>query len=162
MYGSRFYNTLDGWYVNQAYFRFGILPRGTGQQHSHPIEAWGGKDALCDLQERDRRKARLCRDLGITLIAIDYTEPLTAEHIQTRAYAYLVIVETSCVSKIRPSWAAHASTAGSAAHERPASCTRTMSRSGRRRNSPRTMSLLRFSSASSRSIAGRLFLRTTG
>lgn len=55
-----------------------------GQQHFHPIEAWGGDDALADLKERDRRKAEMCSLLGIRLIAIAYTEPLTEAHISSR------------------------------------------------------------------------------
>jgi hypothetical protein len=48
-----------------------------GQQHFHAIKAWGGEKALNDLEERDRKKANLCSQNGITLIPIDYTEPLT-------------------------------------------------------------------------------------
>ncbi len=48
-----------------------------GQQHFHAIKAWGGEKALINLQERDRKKAHLCSQHGITLIPIDYTEPLT-------------------------------------------------------------------------------------
>lgn len=33
-----------------------------GQQHYHPIKAWGGRRALLATQERDERKARLCRE----------------------------------------------------------------------------------------------------
>lgn len=52
-----------------------------GQQHFHPIEAWGGEQALDELQERDAKKARICKERGIKLITVDYTEPLTREHI---------------------------------------------------------------------------------
>lgn len=52
-----------------------------GQQHCHPIEAWGGYDALQALKERDARKAKICKERGIHLITVDYTEPLTEEHI---------------------------------------------------------------------------------
>ena len=55
-----------------------------GQQHFHPIEAWGGEQALHELKERDTRKEKLCRQLGIFLVAIDFTEPLTIEHIRSR------------------------------------------------------------------------------
>lgn len=53
-----------------------------GQQHFHAIKAWGGEKALKDLQERDRKKAFLCNQKGITLISIDYTEPLTDEYLR--------------------------------------------------------------------------------
>jgi len=52
-----------------------------GQQHFCSIKAWGGDEALAALQERDARKARLCRRAGVRLVAIDYTQPLTEEHI---------------------------------------------------------------------------------
>jgi len=55
-----------------------------GQQHFHPIEAWGGQEALDRLVARDADKAKACKDLGIALVAIDYTEPLTHEHIIAR------------------------------------------------------------------------------
>jgi hypothetical protein len=55
-----------------------------GQQHFHPIEAWGGADALRELQARDARKAKLCAELGVRLVTIDYTEPLTEAHVSTR------------------------------------------------------------------------------
>lgn len=55
-----------------------------GQQHFHPIEHWGGRASLDFLKQRDARKAKLCRLHGILLIPIDYTEPLTENHIRTR------------------------------------------------------------------------------
>lgn len=55
-----------------------------GQQHYHPIRAWGGLPALRKTQERDARKADLCREQGVTLVRVEYTEALTEEHIHTR------------------------------------------------------------------------------
>jgi len=52
-----------------------------GQQHFHPIEAWGGQGALQEARRRDERKARLCERQGITLIPIDYTEPITEDRV---------------------------------------------------------------------------------
>jgi len=52
-----------------------------GQQHFYPIKAWGGDKAFKKLQERDERKRQLCLQLGITLIEIDYTEPLTLNYL---------------------------------------------------------------------------------
>lgn len=54
-----------------------------GQQHFHPIKAWGGEKALENLRERDAKKAAICVSLGISLVAVDYTEPLTEEHIRS-------------------------------------------------------------------------------
>ena len=53
-----------------------------GQQHFHPVKAWGGQKALEELQARDARKANICEELGIELITVDYTEPLTEDHIR--------------------------------------------------------------------------------
>lgn len=53
-----------------------------GQQHFHAVEAWGGEKALIDLQARDRKKAELCRQNGITLVTIDDTEPLTEGYLR--------------------------------------------------------------------------------
>jgi hypothetical protein len=52
-----------------------------GQQHFHPVRIWGGSSGLKNLQHRDELKAKLCLAQGIDLIKIDYTEPLTDEHI---------------------------------------------------------------------------------
>jgi len=52
-----------------------------GQQHFHPIKAWGGEEALAELKQRDRRKARICAEQGIMLIPIEYTDPLTHEFV---------------------------------------------------------------------------------
>ena len=53
-----------------------------GQQHFHPIKAWGGESALRSLQERDQRKQRLCRENRVKLVHINYTDPLTEEYVR--------------------------------------------------------------------------------
>jgi len=55
-----------------------------GQQHFYPVEAWGGEEAFEALQERDSRKARLCVENEVCLVAIDYTEPLIERHVRAR------------------------------------------------------------------------------
>ena len=55
-----------------------------GEQHFAPVEAWGGELAWRELQRRDRRKARLCRERGVRLIALRYDEALTEEHLRRR------------------------------------------------------------------------------
>jgi len=62
----------------------GIAFEYQGQQHFHPIKHWGGRKALDQLINRDNRKADLCRQQGISLITIDYTEPLTEQHLYSR------------------------------------------------------------------------------
>lgn len=55
-----------------------------GIQHYQAVEHWGGKAQLEIQQEHDRRKKKLCEDLDIRLICIDYDEPLNSEHIESR------------------------------------------------------------------------------
>ena len=55
-----------------------------GQQHFRAVAAWGGEGGLRQVQERDGKKARLCTRKCIKLVLVDYTEPLTQEHIQGR------------------------------------------------------------------------------
>ena len=54
-----------------------------GQQHFHAIEAWGGNKALARVQHNDARKADLCRQAGVTLLTVDYTEPLMEDHVKS-------------------------------------------------------------------------------
>lgn len=53
-----------------------------GQQHFHPVEAWGGIEALKALCRRDARKAKICLEQGVRLLTFDYTEPLTEDHVR--------------------------------------------------------------------------------
>jgi hypothetical protein len=55
-----------------------------GQQHFMPVEVWGGESALASLKKRDERKAAKCAERGVTLIHIDYTEPLSEDHLRVR------------------------------------------------------------------------------
>jgi len=48
-----------------------------GQQHFHPIQAWGGKKALFHVQRRDELKKEICKEHKVILVTIDYTDPLT-------------------------------------------------------------------------------------
>lgn len=58
-----------------------------GQQHFHPVKAWGGKKALEKVQERDSKKRQLCQQKGVKLIEVDYTEPLSIEYIRNKICA---------------------------------------------------------------------------
>jgi len=59
-----------------------------GQQHFHPVEVWGGKEALKHTQLRDQRKRDLCGKARVRLVEIDYTEPLTEDHVRKRAFEH--------------------------------------------------------------------------
>lgn len=54
-----------------------------GLQHFYPIKPWGGAKALVELKKRDARKIRLCKDAGVRLITVHYSEPLTEEYIRS-------------------------------------------------------------------------------
>jgi hypothetical protein len=55
-----------------------------GQQHFHPVEIWGGEEALKTRQEHDARKKNICETRGVNLITVDYTEPLTETHLRSK------------------------------------------------------------------------------
>jgi hypothetical protein len=55
-----------------------------GQQHFRAVSLWGGEGALRRLQERDAIKASVCAKRGVKLVAVDFTEPLTREHVESR------------------------------------------------------------------------------
>ena len=48
-----------------------------GEQHYHPIEIWGGEVGLKDLQIRDSRKRKICKERGVRLIEIKYDEAIS-------------------------------------------------------------------------------------
>lgn len=52
-----------------------------GRQHYEPVIHWGGDHAFAQLCQRDERKARICKQKGLTLIPIDYEMRLTREDI---------------------------------------------------------------------------------
>lgn len=52
-----------------------------GQQHFYPIKAWGGLKILKELRLRDEKKRKICSEVGIKLIEVDYTEPLEENYI---------------------------------------------------------------------------------
>ena len=60
-----------------------------GQQHYHPIKAWGGESAFRSLVQRDHKKALICKKLGVSLLPIKFTEPLSEEHIKKRINSFL-------------------------------------------------------------------------
>lgn len=55
-----------------------------GQQHFFSIKAWGGEDALRRLKERDREKARLCQKHSVSLVTVNYYDPLSIEFVRRR------------------------------------------------------------------------------
>jgi|GEM_PF-2237471 len=55
-----------------------------GAQHYEPIDFFGGEEAFQMTQERDKRKAELCKQNGVTLIYWRYDEPISASRLKTK------------------------------------------------------------------------------
>ena len=55
-----------------------------GHQHFRPIDAWGGQEALEKTQERDKKKAELCRANCVRLIEFTFEEEVTARSVLTK------------------------------------------------------------------------------
>jgi hypothetical protein len=60
-----------------------------GKQHFEPIDYFGGVDAFIRNQERDKRKAQRCKENGVHLIYIDYTEKVNKVLIKRKLARYL-------------------------------------------------------------------------
>ena len=61
-----------------------------GEQHYHPIKAFGGDKALAQLRERDRRKRTLCRKNGVTVVDVRFDDQLTIGSLRSRLRRWLV------------------------------------------------------------------------
>lgn len=55
-----------------------------GRQHYEPVPFFGGEDAFPQTQRRDRLKARLCSENGVTVVFFRYDEIITRELVETR------------------------------------------------------------------------------
>jgi len=55
-----------------------------GRQHYEPVAFFGGEEGFLRTQERDRRKAQLCDENGVTLIYFRYDEPISREIVEAR------------------------------------------------------------------------------
>ncbi len=55
-----------------------------GRQHYAPVPFFGGEEGFLRTQERDRRKASLCSENGITLIYFRYDEEINRKMIESR------------------------------------------------------------------------------
>jgi len=55
-----------------------------GRQHYEPVPFFGGEEGFLRTQERDRRKAKLCTENGVTLIYFRHDEPITREAVKAR------------------------------------------------------------------------------
>lgn len=55
-----------------------------GEQHYEPVEFFGGRKGFLSNKERDQRKAKACKDKGITLIEWKYTESIDEDNLQKK------------------------------------------------------------------------------
>lgn len=60
-----------------------------GVQHFEAVEHWGGKEALKERQERDKRKRELCKEQGINLVYFTYEEELSEELVEDKLDPFL-------------------------------------------------------------------------
>jgi hypothetical protein len=60
-----------------------------GKQHFEAIDYFGGDEAFVRNQERDKRKAQLCKEKGIRLIYIDYMERVNKTLMKRKLARYL-------------------------------------------------------------------------
>jgi hypothetical protein len=57
-----------------------------GQQHFHPVKAWGGERALECQKQRDKLKRELCREVGIRLVVVNYYDSLADESVRNMIF----------------------------------------------------------------------------
>lgn len=55
-----------------------------GIQHFKAVEHWGGEAQLENQKEHDMRKKKLCKELGVKLVCVNYDEPITLDYISVR------------------------------------------------------------------------------
>lgn len=67
-----------------------------GAQHYNPVEYWGGEDTFKTLQKRDKLKDEYCRDKGIPLLRIPYTD---YDNISDILDKYLIIIHERKIIK---------------------------------------------------------------
>ncbi|BAP55903.1 hypothetical protein THII_1606 [Thioploca ingrica] len=60
-----------------------------GEQHYKVIEHWGGKEGLEKRMESDRKKKKLCDELGYHLIEFKYTEEITEQLVRKKVSKYI-------------------------------------------------------------------------
>jgi len=55
-----------------------------GRQHYEPVPFFGGEEGFRQAQERDRLKAKLCYENGVTVVFFRYDENISRELVETR------------------------------------------------------------------------------
>ena len=67
----------------------GLAIEHQGQQHSEPVEFFGGQAGYERAVERDLQKRRLCEENGVQLVEVSFREPLTKAHLRRRFARFL-------------------------------------------------------------------------
>jgi hypothetical protein len=67
-----------------------------GHQHFEPVEYFGGEEGYKNTKQRDKRKADLCSENGITLLYFKYTESITKSFVKKKLE---VIPKTTVIKK---------------------------------------------------------------
>jgi len=62
-----------------------------GEQHYKVVEHWGGKEGLEKRIENDKKKKRLCKKLGYTLIEFKFSEDINEELVKKRMAKFIEI-----------------------------------------------------------------------
>ena len=60
-----------------------------GRQHFEPIDFFGGEAGFQNTKMRDKKKADLCSENGITLVYFRHTEPITKSFVKKKLAAVL-------------------------------------------------------------------------
>ncbi len=60
-----------------------------GEQHYQVVEHWGGKEGLEKRIQNDKKKKRICKQLGYKLIEFKYSEDLTEELVKKRMATFI-------------------------------------------------------------------------
>lgn len=60
-----------------------------GAQHYQPVAHWGGEEGLAKRRANDRRKKRICHELGYALVEFMHTEELSESLVASKLKRFL-------------------------------------------------------------------------
>ena len=93
MYADAIYQYRADWLGSQSLDIFvpsiNIAVEYQGAQHYRAVELFGGEDGLRERKKLDIRKKRLCKENGIKLVEIKYTEEISVELVKSKIDAVL-------------------------------------------------------------------------
>ena len=93
MYADAIYQYRADWLGSQSLDIFvpsiNIAVEYQGAQHYRAVELFGGEDGLSERKKLDIRKKRLCKENGIKLVEIKYTDEISVELVKSKIDAVL-------------------------------------------------------------------------